>query len=97
MREVLKPAALETSCRGSIRPTIIYIPEMHMVNRHCGVLYTVQAHQRTSSMGSVAEGHDSTHAVTTECLVKVLLARHCEECLVRPNGSPNIAATLCLL
>ena len=92
MREVSKPAASEMSCRGSIRPACIYRPEMYLVHRQCWVLYTLHAHRQTSSMGSVAECHDSTHAMTTDCLVKVLLAEHFEECLVGPNGSPNIAA-----
>lgn len=97
MREVLKPAALQMSCRGFIRPAIMYITEMCLIHRHCGVLHTVQAHQCTSSMGSAAECHDSTEAMTTDCLVKGFLAGIAIECLVGPNGSPNVAATLCLL
>ena len=97
MREVSKPAASEMSCRRPMRPAFRQVPENYLAYRHYWMLYTVQAHQGTSSMGSAAECHDSTHARTTDCLLEVLLARHLKKCLVGPSGSPNLAATFCLL
>ena len=68
----------------------------HMMFGHCWVWYAVQAHNCTSSMGSAAESHDSTQAMTANGLVKRLLAVH-KECLVGRNDSSNVAATLRLL
>ena len=97
MREVSKPAASEKFCRGSIWPAFIYSTGINLVYRHPWLLYPAQPHQRTSSMGSAAECHDSTQANTVDCLLKFLLAGHFKECLNWANGSPSAAATLRLL